>query len=140
MLQLFSPDSLYKKQARYIAILWTLLIFIGCFMPAKDIPKVDAPFIDKWVHFVLFGGFTFLWLCSRPLHNWGWLSTMLLIGIALGACIELLQGALPSLGRACEFLDAVADSIGSLLGVSLFSGLAAIATNKSKGKSENQKV
>ena len=107
-------------------MLWTLLIFVGCFMPAKDIPKVDAPLIDKWVHFVLFGGFTFLWLCSRPSLKRSWLVTILIIGIALGSTVELLQGALPSLGRACELLDAVADSLGSLLGVLLFWLLASI--------------
>jgi VanZ family protein len=126
MLTIFSPDSPYKKQARYLAMLWTLLIFVGCFMPAKNIPKVDAPLIDKWVHFVLFGGFTFLWLCSRPSLKRSWLVTILIIGIALGSTVELLQGALPSLGRACELLDAVADSLGSLLGVLLFWLLASI--------------
>ena len=130
MFRFFLPDSPYKKQARYIAILWTLLIFVGCFLPAKEIPRVDVPLIDKWVHFVLFGGFTFLWLCSRPLTKPAWLLTIFLTGVALGATIELLQGALSFLGRACEFMDAVADSIGALLGVFLFRGIAAISAKR----------
>ncbi len=127
MLRIFTNESPYKKQARFVAVLWTLLIFIGCFTPGKELPKIDAPFIDKWVHLLLFGGFSFLWLCSRPLLRPIWLFTMLIISIALGASIELLQGALPSLGRACEFLDAVADSLGALLGILLFYVLASVA-------------
>ena len=130
MLQIFLSTSPYKKQARFIAILWTLLIFIGCFTPGKDLPKVDAPFIDKWVHLVLFGGFAFFWLCARPVVKLSWLFIVFIIGVALGASIELLQGALPSLGRACEFMDAVADSVGTLLGIGLFSAFAAAARAK----------
>jgi VanZ family protein len=121
MKRIFSPDSPYKKQARFLAILWTLLIFIGCFTPGKDIPQVDVPLIDKWVHLVLFGGFTFLWLCARPLRTISWLFTMLLIAISLGSFIEVMQGLLTFLGRDMEFLDVVADTIGGLLGIGLFS-------------------
>lgn len=134
MLQLFTANSPYKKQARFLAILWTLLIFVGCFMPGKDIPKVDVPFIDKWVHFVLFGGFSFLWLCSRPILKLPWLVVVFFIGTAMGAAIELLQGALPALGRACEFLDAVADSIGTLIGILVFCLIGYFVSRSSAGK------
>ena len=120
MNRLFSPDSPYKKQARSLAILWTLLIFIGCFTPGKELPKVDVPFIDKWVHLVMFGGFTFLCLCARPLLNIRWLISLFLIASALGSAIELMQGLLSFLGRSMEFMDAVADSVGAILGISLF--------------------
>ena len=104
-----------------MAMLWTLLIFIGCFTPAKELPKVDVPLIDKWVHFVLFGGFSFLWLCAFPARTLSRYLTILLCGIALGALIEVLQGVFVSLGRSCELMDAVADSIGALLGIGIFS-------------------
>ena len=121
MLQrIFTPDSPYKKRARFLAMLWTLLIFIGCFTPGKDIPQVDVPFVDKWVHLVLFGGFTFLWLCARPVICARSLITIFLIAVALGSFIEIMQGILIFLGRSMEFMDAVADSIGGLLGIGLF--------------------
>ena len=97
-------------------------------MPAKNVPDINVPLADKWVHFIFFGGFTFLWLCARPILKPLWLLTMLFIAIAFGASIELMQGALPSLGRACEFMDAVADSIGGLLGIGLFYALARLGT------------
>jgi len=130
MIQIFTIHSPYKKQARFVATLWTLLIFIGCFMPGKDLPKVDVRFIDKWVHIVLFAGFSFLWLCARPLFKLSWLFSMFLIATALGGAIELLQGALPALGRACELLDAVADSVGALCGILVFSAGAAFARSR----------
>lgn len=120
MKRIFSPDSPYTKRARFLAVLWTLLIFIGCFTPGKDIPKVDVPLIDKWVHLVLFGGFTFLWLCSRPIRTTKALVSMFLIAVALGGFIEVMQGLLTFLGRSMELMDAVADSIGGALGIGLF--------------------
>ena len=132
MKRIFSPDSPYKKQARFLAILWTLLIFIACFTPGKEIPKVDVPYIDKWTHLALFGGFTFLWLCARPQRNVKWLATLFLASVALGSFIELMQGLLSFLGRSMEFLDAVADAIGGLLGIGLFCAIAYLTTSKEK--------
>ena len=120
MLQLFTARSTYKKQARYMAALWTLLIFVGCFMPARDVPEVDVPLADKWVHFILFGGFTFLWLCAFPAAKASRLLLVFACGVALGSLIEIFQGLLVFLGRSCDIMDAVADSIGALLGTGLF--------------------
>lgn len=130
MKRIFHPQSPYKRQARFLAMLWTLLIFIGCFMPAKEIPKVDVPLIDKWVHLVLFGGFAFLWLCARPVINFKSLIGLFLISVALGSFIELMQGLLTFLGRSMELMDAVADSIGGLLGIGLFCLCAYFANKK----------
>src|SRR3954468_6634226 len=102
MRRIFTPDSPYKKQARFLAILWTLLIFIACFTPGKEIPKVDIPLIDKWTHLVLFGVFTFLWLCARPMVIRSWLIKLFLISLGLGIFIELMQGLLSFLGRSME--------------------------------------
>ena len=121
MKRIFRPDSPYKRQARFLAALWTLLIFIACFTPGKDIPKVDVPLIDKWVHLVLFGGFTFLWFCSSPRANFKTILVLFLAAVALGSFIELMQGLLTLLGRSMELMDAVADSIGGALGIGLFS-------------------
>jgi VanZ family protein len=127
MLRIFTPDSLYKKQARFLAILWTLLIFTACLTPAGEIPKVDVPFIDKWTHLVIFGGFTFLWLCARPVRKASWLVILFFIALVYGCLIELMQGAFTSLGRSMELMDAVADGLGGLLGIGLFCLCAVLA-------------
>ena len=132
MRQIFSEQSPYKKKARVAAVLWTLLIFVGCFTPGKDLPKVDAPLIDKWVHIVLFGGFGFLWMCAFPTRTYKWMATMLGVATALGIAIELLQAALPFLGRSCEWQDALADAIGAFLGICLFALLASFLNKPAK--------
>lgn len=120
----FTQQSRYKKIARFIAVLWTLLILFGCFMPAKQVPKVDVPLIDKWVHFTFFGGFALFWLFAWPSVHYGRLITIVLLGVFFGCMIEVFQGLLPALGRASELMDAVADSIGAILGVVAFRTLA----------------
>lgn len=111
-------------------MLWTLLILIGCFMPAPNVPKVDVPLADKWVHFTFFAGFSFFWLCAYPSRNITRLLTVTLAGIFFGSLIEVLQGILPVLGRASELMDAVADSIGAVLGAILFLLPATIAARR----------
>ena len=130
--KLFSYDSPYKKRARVFAILWTLLIFIACLLPAKDIPEVDVPFADKWVHFMMFGGFAFLWLCSRPSRKLGALFFMLAITVFTGWIVECLQGMLTSLGRSKDMMDVLADAVGGLLGVVLFALLSYATRNSIK--------
>jgi len=130
MRRIFSPDSPYKVQARSLAIFWTLLIFIACFTPGEDIPQVAVPDADKWTHIFLFGGFTFLWLCARPVRTISSLAGLFLIAVALGAFIEVMQGWLTFLGRSMELMDAIADAVGGILGIGFFCLLAYFATRK----------
>ncbi len=121
MKKLFSAQSPYKKTARSIAIAWTLLIFIGCLMPAREIPHVDVPLIDKWTHFVMFGMFSFLWLLAvNGASSVKVQLIVLLTALFTGCLIEYMQGTFTSLGRSMELMDAVADAIGGLLGVVLY--------------------
>lgn len=127
MWQLFTARSLYKKRAKFAAIVWTLLIFIACFIPGNEIPDMHIPLADKWVHFILFGGFTFLWLLAAPGTNGKKLISMGIIGCLLGWLVEELQGLLSFLGRAKDLYDIYADAIGAVLGVSLFYIFAVLA-------------
>jgi VanZ family protein len=120
MKQLFSGDPIYKKRARIGAILWTLLIFVLCFIPAREVPDLDIPLIDKWVHFILFGVFSFLWLLSIKQYRVHHLIIVLICAIVLGWLVEYIQGALTFLGRSQDNMDTLADGIGGLLGVVLF--------------------
>ena len=82
----------------------------------------------------MFGGFTFLWLCARPSTHIRKLTGWFLIGTALGAGIELMQGALPALGRSMELMDAVADSLGAILGILFYCLLANFVSGTNKPK------
>jgi len=130
MWQLFTTSSPYKKRARLAAILWTLLILFLCLMPAKEIPDVKVPLVDKWVHFVFFGGFSFLWLCARPKRKFSYLAFIMMLSISFGAFIEYLQDIFASLGRSADGLDILADGIGGLLGILAFYILSGIALKK----------
>jgi VanZ family protein len=118
--KVFSDITVNKKRARLLAILWTLLIFFLCFLPARDVPEVNVPLIDKWVHFILFGVFSFLWLLSFESCTLKGLFLIFIASVALGSLVEFFQGVLTFLGRSCENMDILADSIGGLLGVIIF--------------------
>jgi VanZ family protein len=116
----FGTTSPYKKQAKFMAMLWTLLVLVACFTPAKEIPNVKIPFIDKWTHFILFGTLAILWLCCDPSVRF---KRLLIVGVgcmAFGSLIEVFQGIFVSLGRSCELMDAVADAVGGILGIVIF--------------------
>jgi VanZ family protein len=109
------------RWARPAAIGWTLLILGACFLPGSEIPNLKVPLIDKWVHFILFGVFAFLWLRAFPSRKLVRLFSIFLIATIFGYGVELLQGALrPWLGRSYSGADAVADAIGGALGVAAF--------------------
>lgn len=131
MWQLFTARSVHKKRAKSAAIVWTLLIFIACFIPGNEIPDVKIPLADKWVHFILFGGFTFLWLLSNPELSFKKLLIIFIAGCLFGWIVEELQGLLYFLGRAKDVKDIFADALGALLGVLLFYICARIAAQKS---------
>lgn len=114
------PDTRYIKRARILAIAWTLLVFIGCLMPGKEIPDVNVPFADKWVHFLLFGGFCFLWLCTYPAAGIKAFIILFFTTALLGYFIEVLQYLLTFLGRSYDLVDALADAVGGLLGIPVF--------------------
>ncbi len=118
--RLFTQQSPYKKQARFAAVLWTLLIFILCLWPGDELPKSDIPLIDKWVHLVLFAPFTFLWFAAYPARAFQRTTVIFIAGCCMGYLVECLQGAFPGLGRSYDLLDVAADAIGSLIGVLLF--------------------
>lgn len=120
MKQLFHFFTANKNRAILFATLWTLLILVACIIPGREVPDVHLPLIDKWVHFVLFGGFSFLWLCTRvrPVPATGIM--VFLAAVLLGYLVELIQGSGITSGRSYDVYDIVADAVGGLLGVLLF--------------------
>lgn len=129
MWQIFTARSSFKKRAKPMAIVWTLLIFIACFIPGNEIPNVHIPLIDKWVHFVLFGGFTLLWLLAAPGVSGRKLLLVAAAGCVFGWLVEELQGLLSFLGRSKDLMDIWADALGAVLGVILFY-ICAVVANK----------
>ena len=119
MTDLFSEFSPYKGKARFIAILWTLLIFFLCFLPGKDIPDVNIPFIDKWVHLLLFGMLTLIWHLSQPIRNIKFAFILLIAAIFQGWIVEYIQGHFTQ-GRTQDNMDTLADTTGAIIGIIMF--------------------
>lgn len=117
------------KKIRYFlpAAIWTIAMFVLTLMPSSDVPKMvfsRIPYFDKFVHVGLFAAFVLLWsLGFRRLgekRQLVYLARMILIAIALGLTIELLQKELVTLHRSFEWWDWVADIIGAFLGAAIF--------------------
>jgi hypothetical protein len=111
-----------KDKSKIVAIIWTLLIATSCLIPAG----VFKPFsfdsflqIDKVIHLVLFFAWTVFWLLAlqgTKAISFKTKLVVLLLGVAYGALIEVLQSSM-HLGRSFEVDDMVADSVGALIGV-----------------------
>jgi len=117
---LFNFFTQHKVRTKVIATLWTLMILVACLIPGRDVPSVNFPLADKWVHFIIFGGFSFLWLAVYQTTNFKKRLLLFLLAVLLGYIVELLQGSGITSGRSYDMWDVLADSIGGALGVILF--------------------
>jgi VanZ family protein len=109
-----------RKGALILAIFWTLGIFIACLIPGNEVPNIHIPLIDKWIHFIIFAGFSFLWLKTFKLANAAKGVLIFILSLLLGYTVELLQDSGITTGRSYDVYDIVADGIGGILGVALF--------------------
>ena len=123
------PHFFHFSFKRYpLSLLCLALIFVLSFTPFfPETPFDHVKFMDKWTHFVMYGGTTgVIWwehlrLCTkearkpdlRALFRWAFVGMMILGGI-----VELGQ-AYCTTTRSGEWLDFLADSIGVLLGTAL---------------------
>lgn len=126
---------LYTKRARLPAILWTLLIFFLCFLPAKDIPEVDVPLIDKWTHFTLFAVFSMLWLASVKRLQTSHYMMVFIAALVTGWFVEFVQGRLPMLGRSQDNMDILADAVGGIIGIVVYILIHRVYRKRMSGES-----
>ena len=106
-----------------LSILCFLLIWFLSFFNPPETELEEVPFIDKWVHTIMYGGTcTVLWIEYTCRHNnldkgklfrWAWLAPILMSGI-----IELLQEYCTT-HRSGDWLDFAANSSGVTLAVAL---------------------
>ena len=105
----------YRFSCAFIVIIWIL-----CFIPIPDSPLSQVTLIDKWTHAALYLVLGLLILSEQlramkkaklsSLIYWIWL-----FPIAMGGIIEVLQATCTGGRRSGEWLDFVADGIGSTL-------------------------
>lgn len=101
---------------------WLGAILTATSLPNSVIPDLSFRYADKGVHFLMYGGLGLL--LARAMHNPPrttlvrvLLASFLLV-VAIGAADEWHQHYIR--GRSTEFADWLADSLGGLLGASLW--------------------
>ena len=115
--QIFRYFQTHKSKAVLIACIWTAFILFACFVPGTALPKVAIPLIDKWVHFIVFAGFTYFWYFTFTRVSLKNSILLVLLATAVGYLVECIQGSGWVVNRSYELNDVVADGIGGILGV-----------------------
>ncbi|RYD99569.1 MAG: hypothetical protein EOP54_03590 [Sphingobacteriales bacterium] len=121
MLTMFNWLRGHKTIAAFCFYTWAAIIFAACLLPGKDVPSLSVFQYDKVIHFAIFAlmAFLFLLLFSNPVLKKEGLIVFLSC-TAYGYCVELLQGSGITEGRSFDHYDALADAVGTALGVVLF--------------------
>ena len=102
----------------FLALTWTIIIFIGCSLPGKEIPKLDLfEHIDKVIHFSFFIVFFILWAIRYGV-NFKTNLIIFLCAMAYGFGLEFYQLHFVA-GRSFDVWDGVADTAGALAGLAL---------------------
>lgn len=100
---------------------WCLIIFVLSSVPGNRYPQVQWEYSDKAVHVCLYlagGVFSAMWFSTRQIR----LSAAILFCIFYGLTDELHQLLVPR--RSFSLSDLAADSIGSVIGVTLFAAVS----------------
>ena len=96
-----------------------LIFFLSLLIRIEESPLDGVAFVDKWTHFVMYGGScSVMWWeylrCHRGRVMWWKMWLYAIIGMTLlGGVIEIVQ---PYFNRSGEWLDFVADTVGVVLG------------------------
>lgn len=86
-------------------------MLIGCLWPSAGLSE-ELTTNDKWLHVGIFTAFGFLWRLTGRSSLW-----VIGVGIAYGYGIEIMQGLITFLHRSYDLYDALADAVGTLIGV-----------------------
>lgn len=105
------------------SILVTLVIIVLSTIPVPEVkPLEEVPLIDKWVHFLMYATLSAaMWWDCRSRHqsiSVSYYVLMLVLPTLLGGLMELVQAYLTTC-RSGDWLDAIADAIGAMLGTAV---------------------
>lgn len=105
------------------SILVALAIIVLSTIPVPEVkPLEEVPLFDKWVHFLMYAVLSVaMWWDRRSRHqpiSAGYYILMLILPSLLGGLMELVQAYLTTC-RSGDWLDAVADAIGAIIGTIL---------------------
>lgn len=105
------------------SIFCIILIWILCLMPVPEFPELEeVPFVDKWTHFVMYGGTcSVIWLEYLLRHRSNRNYSRVLIGTVIApdlmsGLLELLQAYCTNGTRSGDWMDFLANTVGVLIG------------------------
>jgi VanZ family protein len=113
-------------QRRTFPLIWLVLVHILLLLPGNSLPKEKIgliPHLDKLVHFGLYFVMVAGWalffnlktdLTQNQKRNWNIILVLLAIGD--GIIIEFMQAS-PIINRDFDWLDALADGVGAIVGL-----------------------
>ena len=126
---IFSPYNCRKfflKDPKFFfaaAIFWLLFVTLLLILPGTEFPKItwlNKIWIDKWIHFLMFGILVILW-CSAFRGNQKKASVrnvfirITVFCLMYGIAMELVQHLFISY-RSFEMIDIMADGVGCIAG------------------------
>ena len=114
-----------RDRRKHFAWFGTVLIVALCLWPKNLLPTSETssknpPHADKVVHLAMFAVFGLLWMRVHPSSR----STAMFVflaGVGLAIGTEVAQG-LPLIARDPDPLDALADVVGTVVGIALVMG------------------
>ena len=118
-----APVMNRAKLLHYVALGWTLIIFVGCSIPSNGISHAFTS-KDKLLHVGIFLLFGYLW---RRAGYSVW--SVMLTGATYGLLIEIWQGIMP-FNRSFDLYDALADTVGTALGIGLVWVVAIVVSRR----------
>ena len=98
---------------RAVALFVTALVLAFLWAPPPPAPKIQIPYLDKYVHLGLFFAVAVSWRFARISAKHVFVG-----GVLLGIVTEIVQGLLPW-PRTPDVLDVVADAIGIAIALGL---------------------
>ncbi|MBM6992147.1 MAG: VanZ family protein [Prevotella sp.] len=118
--------------------LCVVCIWILCLIPIPDTPLNNITMVDKWTHFVMYGGLcTLLWaeygFRHRRIDKGKTFFYAFVMPLVLGGLIEIVQATCTGGNRSGDIMDFWADAIGVVLGMIIGIPLALILSRRNKG-------
>ncbi len=113
------PTKILTRSVKLYLILLVIstgAILYGTLFPVNyDVPQ-SLLGMDKLVHLIMFGAWTFFFGLVRFLKGKFKLIPVFIVGTLFGLVVEILQHVLPT-GRSPEFMDVIADVSGTTLAI-----------------------
>jgi len=118
-------------KASWMAPAWSFLIVVLLTIPGSSIPSAGLFEYDKLAHAGLFFVLTILWLAALANRNVAKAIGIVLVIILFSFLSEWYQQMLP-FDRTADVFDAIADTVGALLGLSFWGIKSALSRTEKK--------